>query len=73
MTGLQDLERAANPGQATRGQSIEIGTTNAYGRGAQCKRLQDVGATAYAAIDHDFHFMPDPINDGLATSMGAGE
>src|SRR5262249_35225344 len=48
---VQDLEDAVHAGLAKRGQPPHEGPTNADGTGPEAKCLQDVGATAHAAID----------------------
>ena len=48
---VQDLEHAVHAGLAERGEPPHVGTANADSAGTKTKRLQDVGATAHAAID----------------------
>src|SRR5436190_13542882 len=48
---IEDLEHAVDTGLAERGEPPDVGPANTDGAGTEAKRLQDVGATAYAAID----------------------
>src|SRR5712671_5327661 len=68
----QDLNRAGDPGFASRGQAVRIGSSTQHGARAQADCLHDVGASTNAAIHQYFYLTVYSGHDLRQSSQGSG-